>query len=111
MGSFTMFLRKLAMAAATAATLVSVAGAAAAEMMLDRIMEKREMVMATDPEYPPQSKLTSTGDFEGFDIDVGRRLPGGSACNSNSSSGLGRHHGRKLAEQVGYFGRFNEPDP
>jgi polar amino acid transport system substrate-binding protein len=74
MGSFTMFLRKLAMAAATAATLVSVAGAAAAGPVLDRIMEKREMVMATDPEYPPQSKLTSTGDFEGFDIDVGREI-------------------------------------
>lgn len=74
MGSFTMFLRKLAMAAATAATLVSVAGAAAAGPVLDRIMEKREMVMATDPEYPPQSQLTSSGDFEGFDIDVGREI-------------------------------------
>jgi polar amino acid transport system substrate-binding protein len=74
MGSLTMFLRKLAMAAATAATLVSVVGAAAAGPVLDRIMEKREMVMATDPEYPPQSKLTSTGDFEGFDIDVGREI-------------------------------------
>src|SRR5262245_47750999 len=69
-----MFLRRLAMAVAMAATLASAAGAAAAGPVLDRIMAKREMVMATDPEYPPQSKLTSSGDFEGFDIDVGREI-------------------------------------
>jgi polar amino acid transport system substrate-binding protein len=32
------------------------------------------MVMSTDAEYPPQSSLNSAGEFEGFDIDVGREI-------------------------------------
>ena len=56
-----MFLRRLAMAGAMAAILVSAAGGSLAGPVLDRIMAKRVMVMATDPEYPPQSKLTSSG--------------------------------------------------
>jgi polar amino acid transport system substrate-binding protein len=74
MGFVAMFLGRLGMAAMVAAALASAVGAAAAGPVLDRIMEGRVMVMATDPEYPPQSKLTSTGDFEGFDIDVGREI-------------------------------------
>ena len=71
---FLLFPRKLAMALATAAALVSLTTIAAAGPVLDRILAKRQMIMATDPEYPPQSRLTSTGDFEGFDIDVGREI-------------------------------------
>jgi polar amino acid transport system substrate-binding protein len=74
MGFLTMFLRKLATTVAAVAALVSVTSAAAAGPVLDRILSKRVMVMATDPEYPPQSQLTSSGDFEGFDIDVGREI-------------------------------------
>jgi polar amino acid transport system substrate-binding protein len=74
MGFSTMSLRKLAMALAAAAALASVTSGATAGPVLDRILAKRVMVMATDPEYPPQSQLTSSGDFEGFDIDVARRL-------------------------------------
>jgi len=74
MGFSTMSLRKLAMALAAAAALASVTSGATAGPVLDRILAKRVMVMATDPEYPPQSQLTSSGDFEGFDIDVGREI-------------------------------------
>ena len=71
---FSLFPRKLAMALATAAALVSITTIAAAGPVLDRILAKRQMIMATDPEYPPQSNLTKSGDFEGFDIDVGREI-------------------------------------
>jgi len=74
MGFSTMSLRKLAMALAAAAALASVTSGATAGPVLDRILAKRVMVMATDPEYPPQSQLTDSGDFEGFDIDVGREI-------------------------------------
>jgi polar amino acid transport system substrate-binding protein len=69
-----MFLHKLAMALAVAAALASTTSGATAGPVLDRILANRVMVMATDPEYPPQSQLTSSGDFEGFDIDVGREI-------------------------------------
>src|SRR5262245_57231899 len=71
MGFFSMFLRKLVMAVTA---LVCLTGAATAGAVLDRILTARLMVMATDPEYPPQSSLTGSGDFEGFDIDVGREI-------------------------------------
>src|SRR5690348_17167019 len=74
MGFSTMFLHKLAMALAVAAALASTTSGATAGPVLDRILANRVMVMATDPEYPPQSQLTSSGDFEGFDIDVGREI-------------------------------------
>ena len=37
-------------------------------------MTRGVMVMSTDAEYPPQSSLNSAGEFEGFDIDVGREI-------------------------------------
>ena len=71
---FLLFPRTLAIALATAAALVSITTIAAAGPVLDRILAKHQMIMATDPEYPPQSNLTNSGDFEGFDIDVGREI-------------------------------------
>src|SRR5690606_4541777 len=34
----------------------------------------KKLVMSTDPEYPPQSALNASNEFEGFDIDVGREI-------------------------------------
>lgn len=49
-------------------------GAADAGETLDRVIDNGVMVMSTDAEYPPQSSLNSDGEFEGFDIDVGREI-------------------------------------
>jgi polar amino acid transport system substrate-binding protein len=49
-------------------------GPLAAGEVLERVMSKGVMVMSTDAEYPPQSSLNSAGEFEGFDIDVGREI-------------------------------------
>jgi len=49
-------------------------GQLAAGEVLDRVMTRGVMVMSTDAEYPPQSSLNSAGEFEGFDIDVGREI-------------------------------------
>ena len=48
--------------------------AAQAGEVLDRVTSKGVMMMATDPEYPPQSSLNDQNEFEGFDIDVGREI-------------------------------------
>jgi polar amino acid transport system substrate-binding protein len=42
---------------------------------LARICEAGVLLVSTDPAYPPQSSLNeSTGDFEGFDIDVATEI-------------------------------------
>ncbi len=42
---------------------------------LARICEAGVLIVSTDPAYPPQSFLNeSTGDYEGFDIDVAREI-------------------------------------
>lgn len=68
-------MRLVAFAAAAAALLAPVlAPSAQAGEVLDRIKEKGELVMSTDPEYPPQSFLGDNNEFVGFDIDVGAEL-------------------------------------
>jgi polar amino acid transport system substrate-binding protein len=42
--------------------------------LLDKVMTAGNIVMSTDPQYPPQSKLTKQGTYEGFDIDVGTEI-------------------------------------
>jgi polar amino acid transport system substrate-binding protein len=59
---------------ASGALALSPAGPLAAGEVLDRVMTNGVMVMSTDAEYPPQSSLNSAGEFEGFDIDVGREI-------------------------------------
>ncbi len=54
--------------------LLGPAGPVAAGETLDRVLSRGVMVMATDPGYPPQSARNSEGEFEGFDIDVGREI-------------------------------------
>ena len=49
-------------------------GTAQAGETLDRVMQNKKLVMSTDPEYPPQSALNASNEFEGFDIDVGREI-------------------------------------
>lgn len=45
------------------------------EGLLAEICEAGTIIVSTDPAYPPQSFLNeSTGDYEGFDIDVAREI-------------------------------------
>ncbi len=46
----------------------------AAGETLDRVLSRGVMVMSTDAGYPPQSFRDSAGEFQGFDIDVGREI-------------------------------------
>jgi polar amino acid transport system substrate-binding protein len=67
-----MRLRSIVLAAAAIGLLSS--GPAFAGAVLDRIMQAKKVVMSTDPEYPPQSSLNASNQFEGFDIDVGTEI-------------------------------------
>jgi polar amino acid transport system substrate-binding protein len=53
---------------------VAAALPAGAGEVLDRVLASKAMVMATDPDYAPQSFLNAQKEFEGFDIDVGREI-------------------------------------
>ncbi len=54
--------------------LLGPAGPVTAGETLDRVLSRGVMVMATDASYPPQSSRNDAGEFEGFDIDVGREI-------------------------------------
>lgn len=56
------------------AALSLAAGTAWAGATLDKVMDTKELVVSTDPAYPPQSAQKPDGTFEGFDIDVAREL-------------------------------------
>lgn len=56
-------------AAALAMTTVAHAGAT-----LDRVMEKKAMVVATNSGWPPQSYLDDNNEMVGFDIDVSKEI-------------------------------------
>jgi polar amino acid transport system substrate-binding protein len=46
-----------------------------AEGLLAEVCDRGELVVSTDPAYPPQSSLNEeTGDYEGFDIDVATEI-------------------------------------
>ena len=47
---------------------------AQAGSLLQDIVSKGEMVVATNADYPPQSLLNEKGQFEGFDIEVAREI-------------------------------------
>lgn len=47
---------------------------AAKDDLLSKVKAAGKIVMSTDPEYPPQSALTPSGSYEGFDIDVGTEI-------------------------------------
>ncbi|SSC73793.1 unnamed protein product [Ciceribacter sp. T2.26MG-112.2] len=64
------FITSLALgAAALAMTTVAHAGAT-----LDRVMEKKAMVVATNSGWPPQSYLDDNNEMVGFDIDVSKEI-------------------------------------
>ncbi|WLS06204.1 transporter substrate-binding domain-containing protein [Shinella oryzae] len=65
----TLFMR-LAVGAAFLAAAVS----AQAGETLDRVMEKKAMVVATNSGWPPQSYLDDNNEMVGFDIDVSREI-------------------------------------
>lgn len=65
----TLFMR-LAVGAAFLAAAVS----AQAGQTLDRVMEKKAMVVATNSGWPPQSYLDDNNEMVGFDIDVSREI-------------------------------------
>lgn len=56
-------------AAALAMTTIAHAGAT-----LDRVMEKKAMVVATNSGWPPQSYLDDNNEMIGFDIDVSKEI-------------------------------------
>lgn len=57
-----------------AIAVLATAGAAEAGQTLDRVMEKKAMVVATNSGWPPQSFLDDSNQLVGFDIDVSREI-------------------------------------
>ena len=67
-------LNRLLMKLAIGATALAMAGMAHAGTTLDRVMEKKAMVVATNSGWPPQSFLDDNNEMVGFDIDVSREI-------------------------------------
>ena len=50
-------------------------GGGSADNLLSQVEEEGVLTVSTDPAYPPQSSLNeSTGEYEGFDIDVATEI-------------------------------------
>ena len=49
-------------------------GMAQAGEVLDSIMEKKKIVVATDANWPPQSFINDKNEMDGFDVDVAREI-------------------------------------
>jgi polar amino acid transport system substrate-binding protein len=58
----------------TGAALLAVATPVVAGETLDRVMDKKAMVVATNSSWPPQSYLDDKNEMVGFDIDVSREI-------------------------------------
>lgn len=58
----------------TLAALILAGPAVQAGETLDKVMQTKELVVSTDPAYPPQSSQKPDGTFQGFDIDVAHEL-------------------------------------
>ncbi|MDP9633917.1 UNVERIFIED_ORG: polar amino acid transport system substrate-binding protein [Ensifer adhaerens] len=67
-------MRKLFVRLAVGAAFVATAAAAHAGQTLDRVIEKKAMVVATNSGWPPQSYLDDSNEMVGFDIDVSREI-------------------------------------
>ena len=67
-------MKKLFMRLAVGAAFVASAVSAHAGQTLDRVMEKKAMVVATNSGWPPQSYLDDNNEMVGFDIDVSREI-------------------------------------
>lgn len=58
----------------TGAALLAIATPVVAGETLDRVMDKKAMVVATNSSWPPQSYLDDKNEMVGFDIDVSREI-------------------------------------
>jgi polar amino acid transport system substrate-binding protein len=67
-------MRKLLTRVALLVAGLAAAGHAQAGATLDRVMEKKAMVVATNSGWPPQSFLDDNNEMVGFDIDVSREI-------------------------------------
>ncbi|MGF6178698.1 transporter substrate-binding domain-containing protein [Ensifer sp. 4252] len=67
-------MRKLFVRLAVGAAFVASAVSAHAGQTLDRVMEKKAMIVATNSGWPPQSYLDDSNEMVGFDIDVSREI-------------------------------------
>ena len=67
-------MRKLVTWLALGAAAMALATQAQAGATLDRVMEKKAMVVATNSGWPPQSYLDDNNEMVGFDIDVAREI-------------------------------------
>ena len=67
-------MKTLFMRLAVGAAFIASAVCAQAGETLDRVMEKKAMVVATNSGWPPQSYLDDNNEMVGFDIDVSREI-------------------------------------
>jgi polar amino acid transport system substrate-binding protein len=67
-------MRKLLTWLALGAAAMTLSTQAQAGATLDRVMEKKAMVVATNSGWPPQSYLDDSNQMVGFDIDVSREI-------------------------------------
>ncbi|KQZ42718.1 MULTISPECIES: transporter substrate-binding domain-containing protein [Ensifer] len=67
-------MKKLFMRLTVGVAFVAAAVLAHAGETLDRVMEKKAMVVATNSGWPPQSYLDDSNEMVGFDIDVSREI-------------------------------------
>ncbi len=67
-------MRRLLTWLALGAAAMTLSTQAQAGATLDRVMEKKAMVVATNSGWPPQSYLDDSNQMVGFDIDVSREI-------------------------------------
>ncbi|THV16740.1 transporter substrate-binding domain-containing protein [Rhizobium rhizophilum] len=67
-------MKKFITGLALGAAALAMATAAHAGATLDRVMEKKAMVVATNSGWPPQSYLDDSNEMVGFDIDVSKEI-------------------------------------
>lgn len=67
-------MKKLIARLAIGVAFVAAAVSAQAGETLDRVMEKKALVVATNSGWPPQSYLDDNNEMVGFDIDVSREI-------------------------------------
>lgn len=67
-------LKSLCLGAAAIGALAMSTGAATAGATLDRITQKKEMVVATAANWPPQSFMNKDNQLDGFDVEVAKEI-------------------------------------
>lgn len=67
-------MKKILTSLVVSALALTLATAAQAGVTLDRVTSKKEMVVATNSGWPPQSFLNDNNELAGFDVDVAREI-------------------------------------